>query len=186
MVRITNRFMISSKKFVQGRFGAIRWKAFVDELQPETARCFEGKMNPKEDVDFDRVADVLETVERMFKEDREDILFLLGLHNSEDDLSVTQKLLMKLLSVERILKIAALLWKQRVKNGGEILIERKSRGHVLATVRNFGQPIPQWWDYLTGWFTTAISFAGGKNVKVDWVRGGETRANPAEFSAMWD
>lgn len=186
MVRITNSFMISSEKFVRSRFGRLLWDNLKKSMPPKTAEIFDRKIKPKGDVSFEHVAALLETVEKELKKHNPDVLFELGRFNSEEDLSVTQKLIMKIISVEWVLKVAAILWRQRVINGGVIVILKRGEGKVEAQVREFPQPMDQWWHYLAGWFTTAIAFSGGKNVKVEWVSGGDAPENPAIFCAHWD
>lgn len=185
MVRITNRFMISSQKFVRSRFGEKGWGTLRDSLPLSTRVLFDQTLNPKGTIEFDHVAELLRGVETHFSEKNPKILFELGLHNSEEDLSATQKVLMKLISVEWVLRIAAYLWKQRVIEGGTIEIDKVAANRIRARVIGFGQPIPQWWSYLSGWFTTAIQFSGGKNVKVEWVKGGKSQYDAAEYDASW-
>ncbi len=185
MVKITNRFMINSEQFVKTHYGASGWRNLLPTLEKQTQNYYDKKIDPKEYVDFTMVSDVLKAVERQFAEKSPSVLFDLGLHNSEKDLSATQKLVMRFISVEWVLKLAAILWKQRVVNGGTISIERRGEGNVLAKVKDFETPTSQWWKYLAGWFCCAIRFSGGKNVKVEWIRGGDGKT-PAEFDAKWE
>jgi hypothetical protein len=185
MVRITNRFLISTEKFLRSRFGAGTWEKFLGSLPTETRNIYHFPINPKGNVGFDHVGNILRVVEEEYKSKVPKILYELGLHNSADDLSATQRLLMKLISVEWVLKAAALLWKQRVINGGTMQIEHRAKGHVHARVTGFEQPTPQWWEYLTGWFTSAIQFSGGTEVKVQWLGGGSKPTDPADFDARW-
>ncbi|RJO64814.1 MAG: hypothetical protein C4523_17420 [Myxococcales bacterium] len=185
MVQITNRFMISSEKFVRNRYGRASWDEAREEMTPATRADFDRKLDPKGLADFDKVADVLRAIEKTLGPRVANVLFELGLHNSEDDLSVTQKLVMRLISVEWVLRAAALLWGQRIKNGGRIEIRREGKGHVKATVFDFPEPVAEWWRYLSGWFTCAIRFSGGQDVRVVWEGGGDTPTSPTRFDAQW-
>lgn len=186
MVRITNRFLLGTEKFVRERFGVKGWDALLARVGPETRAVYHMPIQPKGTVSFDHVSNLLVGVEAEFAAAEPRVLFQLGLHNSSEDLSATQRLLMKLISVEWVLKAAAMLWKQRVINGGTMDIERQGKNHVLARVTGFAQPTPQWWNYLTGWFTTAIEYSGGTRVQVKWLGGGSKPADPARFDARWE
>ncbi len=185
MVQITNRFMIASEVFVKKWYGQQAWHDVCATFEPSTNAIFKSKINPKKNVDFMHVAAVLKGVGDVLTPKNEKVLVDLGFHNSEFDLSATQRLLMKIISVEWVLKTAAILWKQRVINGGTIQIKSQGKGHVHATVRDFAEPMPQWWTYLGGWFACAITFSGGRNVDVQWTGGGSTPQDPAEYDARW-
>jgi len=185
MVRVTNRFLISSKMFVKETYGQEVWNTLMETLQPATRNIFKAKINPKKDVGFDKVADLLVCVEKLLAKEHPDVLFELGLHNSADDLSATQKLFMKIISVEWVLKVAAMLWKQRVKNGGKMEIQTLGKGRVKAQIHKFQSPLDQWWRYLSGWFTCAIEFSGGKNVEVKLISASQSPDETTEYEASW-
>ena len=186
MIKITNRFMINSQEFVRSRYGPEGWKDVHGRLELNTRLVFDYHVEPKGLVEFSKVDDVLKAIDQAFSSKTPNVLFDLGFNNSEKDLSATQKFLMKILSVEWVLRIAAILWKQRVVDGGTITIKRLGRGQVRARVSDFSTPTREWWNYLTGWFTCAITFSGGQNVRVKWTGGGESPDDPADFDARWD
>jgi hypothetical protein len=185
MILITNRFLINTREFVDKRFGPAAWAEVLARLLPTTRKVYAGRVDPKGTVAFSAVADILKAVKALFEARDPDVLPELGAWNGEQDLSATQRLVMKLLSVEWVLRMAAILWSQRVKGGGTLHIERAAPGHVYASVRDFSMPEPEWWTYLSGWFTCAIRFSGGRNVTVDWIEGGERPDAPARFDARW-
>ncbi len=185
MVRITMRFMVSTEKFVRARFSAEAWTQVRAALKPETSAIYDRSLSVKDTVEFTHVADMLATVDRVLGPRQKDVLFELGLFNSEEDLSATQRLIMKIISVEWVLKAAALLWGQRVKNGGRIEIKREAKGHVAAIVSEFPEPTREWWTYLAGWFTCAIRMSGGQDVAVEGKGGGASPADPAIYDARW-
>lgn len=185
MVRVTNRFMISTEKFIKKRFDTEVWNKLMGTFAPTTQNIFNARINPKKDVGFDTVKDVLLCVEKLLADDHPNVMYELGLHNSADDLSATQKLFMKLISVEWVLKVAAMLWKQRVINGGTMEIQQLGKGRVKAIVHRFQNPLEQWWVYLTGWFTCAIQFSGGKHVEVKLLKQAESANDSTEYEASW-
>ncbi len=182
---ITNRFMIHTEQFVRDKFGAESWENVLSAMPHETSILYRTTLNPKGATEFDHIQQVLEAVEKVLVETSPTVLYDLGLWNSEHDLTSTQRLLMKLISVSWVLKTAAVLWKQRVKNGGTIHISTLGKGHVKAEVRNFSKPSSQWWSYLAGWFACAITFSGGDKASVRWTGGGERSSKPALFDARW-
>jgi hypothetical protein len=185
MVRITNRFLQSSRDFVWEQFGSGEWDRMLAARSPETRAAYDVRLDPKGSVAFPVVLDVLAGVAGKEDAQHPDVLYSLGFFNSEKDLSGTQKLVMRLLSPEWVLKMAAILWGQRVQNGGTFGVEVLSRGHVRATIRSFPSPDDLWWRYLRGWFTCAIHFSGGRDVDVRWVGGGKAPTDPAVYEAKW-
>jgi len=185
MVRITNRFLISSRDYVWENFGSGEWDRLLASRSPDTRAVYDGRLDAAGTVRFPVVLDILGGVsERLAAKDPE-VLFGMGRYNSEKDLSGTQKLVMRLLSPEWVLKMASLLWSQRVLEGGSFSVLKLAKGHVRATISGFPSPDELWWSYLRGWFTCAIHFAGGRDVDVMWVGGGKTPDDPAVYEARW-
>lgn len=185
MVSITNRFLISSRDYVWEHFGSGEWDRLLSERLPQTRASYDGRLDAGGTVLFPVVLDMLGGVAGRFAAKDPDVLFALGRYNSEKDLSGTQKLFMRLLNPEWVLKMAAILWGQRVINGGTFFVEKLARGHVRATIRDFSSPDDLWWRYLRGWFTCAIHFAGGRDVEVTWASGGQAPNDPAIYEAKW-
>ena len=185
MVRITNRFLTSSRDYVWENFGSGDWTRLLASRGADTRLAYDGRLDPKGSVAFPVVLDVLSGVRERQGERAPDVLFALGFYNSEKDLSGTQKLVMRLLSPEWVLKMASVLWGQRVQGGGTFHVQVLAKGHVRATVRDFPSPDALWWNYLRGWFNCAIHFAGGRDVEVTWTGGGTSPTDAAVYEARW-
>ena len=164
MTRITETILINTRNFISNRHGGAAWQRVVERLDPQLQARYRGALSPKGWVDFPLVESLLAGVRDELVEQHQLVLFDLGLHNAEANLKLTQRIIMRVASVNFVLKMAALLWKGRVKDGGELAVHKQGRGAVRATLSRFPRPGPDWLEYLRGWFTRTIELAGGRNL----------------------
>ncbi|MBN1944898.1 MAG: hypothetical protein JW797_04440 [Bradymonadales bacterium] len=186
--QITEMMLISTRKFVTNQYGPEPWGAVLEHLAPSHRAVLDRELSPKQRFDFPLAADLLKTLaEQLGKGGTGDeVMHKLGRHNAEDDLNVTEKLLMKILTVKIVLRIASILWTARVKNGGKMRIIDRGRKAVSCWIENPPDVSVYWWKYLAGWFQRTIELAGGREVASAWVGGAEERSGEtARFEVSW-
>jgi len=177
--------LTSTKLFVTKRYGSKKWDEVLGLMKEATQNQYKRHLTPKTWIDYDQVVDMLKAMKKTFGDDEPKILIELGKHNSEENLRVTQRIIMKILSVEWVLKMAARLWKGRVRDGGILIIQRKGKKHGMGILDKFPDPQPEWLEYLIGWFTRTIELSGGRNVKVELVKAGSKPFDSSEYELQW-
>lgn len=185
MTGIAATAITSTKEFIIARFGIHKWEETVEKLELSTRELYQRDLNPRSWVDYDRVIDLLKTVKVSFDDEGHRILLELGRHNGETNIRLTQRIIMKLASVEHVLQIAAKLWKSRVRDGGSLRIVRCGRHHVKAVLTDFPDPRLEWHEYLVGWFIRTIELSGGRKVSVELAKSGSKPYETTEFDITW-
>jgi hypothetical protein len=109
-----------------------------------------------------------------------------GMHDSAANLRPTQRLVMKILSVQWVLRMAAFLWAGRVRDGGTLDIAPVQKGRVKVTLSGFPKPEPEWLQYLVGWFRRTVELSGGRDVRVALEDGGTRPYEPAVYDVRWE
>ena len=183
--RITENMLVNTLTFVTRFYGAGKWNDVLEKMEDGTRQIFRGKLSASGWRDFAVIADLLEALEEILSPSEENVMHKLGLHNAEADLRVTQKLIMRILTIKLVLKIASFLWTGRVKNGGRLVVISTARTAVKCRIEDPPDVSPQWWKYLAGWFQRTIELAGGKNVRASWTGGGSEKGETAEFEVSW-
>ena len=182
---VTEMMLISTRRFVIRDFGGDRWKDILDRMEPATRKAYEKELAASQRVDFPIVADLLKSVVDVLSKDAPDVMHRLGMHNAEDDLKITQRIIMKILTIKLVLKIASMLWTARVQDGGTMVIVDRGRKGAGCRIETPPDVSILWWKYLAGWFHRTIELAGGKNVLSTWTGGGEKPREAATFEVSW-
>ncbi len=183
--RITENMLINTRTFVNRFYGADRWSEVLQKMDDRTRQAYQGKLSASGWRDFAVIADLLKAVDETLSPSEEDVMHKLGLHNAEADLRVTQKLIMRILTIKLVLKIASFLWTGRVKDGGRLVVISTGKASVKCRIEDPPDVSPLWWKYLAGWFHRTIELAGGKNVRSRWTGGGEDKGETAHFEVSW-
>ncbi|MBN1946029.1 MAG: hypothetical protein JW797_10155 [Bradymonadales bacterium] len=186
MTGIAATAIIHTRDFVIKRFGRDRWAEVLERLGQPTRELLERQLRPRSWVDYDRVVDLLRAVKHLLGEQTSHILVELGKHNGEANLRITQRIIMRLASVDLVLRIAARLWKGRVNDGGTLKIVRRNRGRVTVLLSEFPDPQLEWHEYLVGWFTRTIELSGGRKVTVALTKSGSRPYETTEFECRWE
>jgi hypothetical protein len=183
--RVNELMLINTRKFVRDRHGKGKWDEVLEAMDEGTRVTFGRELDPSGWVDFEIIHDLLRSVSLVLARNDEHVMRSLGLHNAEANLRITQKILMKILTIKMVLRIASILWTGRVKDGGEMRVV--STGHTSAHCRIEYPPdaSEHWWKYLAGWFQRTIELAGGRNVRSQWTGGGGADGETAEFDVSW-
>jgi len=183
--RITARMLINTRDFVLSRYGAARFDEMLAALGDRCRVLYQAKLTASIWVDFEVIDDLMQTVERLFGDGSENLMHELGLYNSEADLRVTQKLIMRILTIKMVLKLASFLWTGRVKDGGRMVIINKGPKAVGCRIEQPPSVSDRWWRYLAGWFQRTIELAGGRQVTSRFTGGGAEPGQAAEFDVSW-
>lgn len=183
---ITEMMLISTERFVGRNYGAQAWGDVVGRLPEPARRIVDRSLSPKRRFEFPVAAEVLDSVVAVCNPDvPAQVLHALGMHNAEDDLGATEKLLMRALTIKLVLRIASMLWTSRVKNGGRMVVESRGRTAAAARIENPPDVADAWWTYLAGWFHRTIELAGGRDVTSSWTGGGSRPGEAASFEVAW-
>ncbi len=183
MTGIQATAVMNTKVFVERRFGTARWRSLLEKVAPATRALFDRSLKTSDWVDYDQVVDLMRAVATL---EERDVLVSLGMHNSEANLRVTQRLVMKILSVQWVLRMAAFLWAGRVRDGGTLTVAPVEKGRVKVTLGGFPKPEPEWLQYLVGWFRRTVELSGGRDVRVALEGGGTKPYEPATYDVRWE
>jgi hypothetical protein len=183
--RISELMLINTRKFVREKHGRAKWDEVMETMDGRARAAFGRELDPSGWVDFEIIHDMLRSVSRVLARNDGNVMHTLGLHNAEANLRITQRILMKILTIKLVLRIAGILWTGRVKDGGEMKVV--GTGHTSAHCRIEYPPDASeyWWKYLAGWFQRTVELAGGRNVRSQWTGGGAADGETAEFDVSW-
>jgi hypothetical protein len=150
-----------------------------------TRELYQRDLNPRAWVEYDHVVHLLRTVKKVLQSQDPLVLQTLGSHNGEANIRLTQRVIMKLASVELVLQGAARLWWYRVRDGGSLRVIPQDHNHVRLLLMEFPDPQPEWLEYLVGWFRRTIELSGGNQVTVELTRMASVPYDVSEYTCRW-
>jgi hypothetical protein len=186
--QIIELMLISTRKFVRRYHGDAGWQSVLERMAERHRAAFDRELVPSRRFDFALGADLLRAVAEAFGKDDggDEVMHRLGMHNAEEDLNATEKLLMRILTIKLVLKIASFLWTARVRQGGSMVVTDRGRKGAGCRIERPPDVSPHWWRYLAGWFHRTIELAGGRSVRARWTGGGGAPGETATFEVDWD
>ena len=185
MTRVTEAIINNTRKFVCSRFGDQAWEVVLVKLSPRTRVYYDHGSNPRGWIEWSVMLDLLTAVAGALSSRDPNVMHQLGLYNAEANLRLTQKLMLKVLTIKMVMKIGAALWSGRIKDGGLFVVINRGPRAVMVRIDNPPAVSDLWWRYLAGWFERSIELAGGKNVSSEWTGGGDKPGVDATFEVTW-
>jgi hypothetical protein len=186
MPQISATAVLNTENFVVKYYGLRVWDNCLINMKTETRSLYDSRLDAREWVDFRLVIDMLKAVKKELGKKDKKVIVHLGEHNAEANLKLTQRIVMKIASVEFSLKMAARLWTGRVKSGGELEIKRTGNKQILSLLKDFPTPKHEWFEYLIGWFSKTIQLSGGRNVQVILEKEAKKKGEICEYKIRWD
>ncbi len=183
--QITDRIFFESREWVLKRFGQERWSQVLGILGQQNRSLFQTRKPGSGWVHFVDAVELLGAIEQGLASEGSSVMHELGVHNAEANLRVTQKMIMKILTVKMVLRLASFLWTGRVLDGGRMVVANTGPRSVRCRIEQPPDVSELWWRYLAGWFQRTIELAGGRAVDSRFVGGGEQPRQTAEFEVSW-
>jgi hypothetical protein len=139
---------------------------FLETLSPEEKQCFQTLL-PSTKLPIEQVARFAEQAVPLLFPDKSltQGLWELGYQNAKNDMKGMYRVLLKVATLEMVIKQAAVIWKT-YHGQGKASVQRLPEKRFIFIVENYPEIPKKFLDVLTGYITGLANLAGVANVEV--------------------
>lgn len=142
-------------------------KAFIDQLTPEEKKFHENTLEISW-LDADLVSRLLSKIGKIIFPDKTYPLRECGRLEAQDHLTGMYRILLKLLTVEMVMKQSAKIWKQ-YHDTGVASVVKKGDKHIALLVEDYAELTPELRDIVAGYCLGTVELTGvhGLDITID-------------------
>lgn len=176
--------IISVLKFMEDNFGSESLIKFKDSASEEMRDFLSKKIISSDWYPFEKFVHLLEETDKIFGTSDFKVCKEIGKFNAKYELSTIHMIILKFISIEKILKLGSSLW-GRYFSCGNLDVEIISKGNAKAKIFNFNPISKAFCLELSGWMEKVVEVAGAKSAYVIHKNCILDGKEFCEFDASW-
>jgi len=171
-------------KYIEENYGEEAFKNLKNKVRNELKEFLSIKIIPSEWYSFSNFVYLLEDIDKIFGTGDFKICKEIGKYNVRYELSTIHAILLKFITIEKILKTGSNLW-ERYFNCGNLKVEILEKGKAIVRIYNFNPISKAFCAELSGWMEEILKLAGAKSVFLNHSNCILNGKESCEFEAVW-